>query len=137
MQVQEGEGWRWLVDPASHPFSVLVGGQGWAVELTAEEARELQQGLARLAREHRGLADQLMGEEAISLELERGSLWMALEGDRQAWELRFVLTPAGGGSRAVEGSWGVGASAALVAALDPGASADGAGQLWAAPHGPA
>lgn len=134
MQVQEGEGWRWLVDPARHPFSVLVGGQGWAVELTADEARELQQGLVRLAREHRGLADQLMGEEAISLELERGPLWMALDGDRDSWTLRFVLTPAAA-SRAVEGSWAAGASAALVAALDPGVPADAAAQLWAAPHG--
>jgi hypothetical protein len=137
MQVQEGEGWRWLVDPARHPFSVLVGGQGWAVELTAAEARDLQQGLVRLVQEHRGLADQLMGEEAISLELERGSLWVALDGDRDGWELRFVLTPAGGGSRAVEGSWTAGASAALVAALASGEPAEGEGQLWAAPHGPA
>lgn len=136
MQVQEGEGWRWLVDPARHPFSVLVGGQGWAVELTADEAQDLQQGLVRLAREHRGLADQLMGEEAISLELERGPLWMALDGDRQSWTLRFVLTPAVA-SRAVEGSWAAGASAALVAALDPGVPAASAGQLWAAPHDPA
>jgi hypothetical protein len=136
MQVQEGEGWRWLVDPARHPFSVLVGGQGWAVELTAEEARELQQGLVRLVQEHRGLVDQLMGEEAISLELERGPLWMALEGDRASWELRFVLTPAPA-SRAVEGSWGARASAALVAALAQEELADGTAPLWAAAHGPA
>ncbi len=116
MQVHEGEGWRWLVDPARHPFSVLIGGQGWAVELTAEEARALQQGLALLVQEQRALVDQLMAEEAISLELERGPLWMALEGDRQSWVLRFVLTPPTA-SRAVEGSWGPGASAALVAAL--------------------
>lgn len=136
MQVQEGEGWRWLVDPARHPFSVLVGGQGWAVELTAEEAWELQQGLVRLVQEHRGLVDQLMGEEAISLELERGPLWMALEGDRASWELRFVLTPASA-SRAVEGSWGAGASAALVAALAQEVPADGTAPLWSAAHGPA
>lgn len=116
MQVQEGEGWRWLVDPARHPFAVLVGGQDWAVELTTEEARGLQQGLVHLVREHRGLANQLMAEEAISLELERGPLWMALEGDREVWQLRFVLTPASQ-SRAVEGGWRPEASAALVAAL--------------------
>jgi hypothetical protein len=90
-----------------------------------------------LVQEHRGLADQLMGEEAISLELERGPLWVALDGDRDGWELRFVLTPAGGGSRAVEGSWTAEASAALVAALVSGEPAEGEGQLWAAPHGPA
>ena len=116
MQVQEGEGWRWLEDPPRHPFAVLIGGQDWAVELTAEEARGLQQGLVQLVQEHRGLADQLMPEEAISLELERGPLWMALEGDREEWQLRFVLTP-DSQSRAVEGSWKPEASAALVAAL--------------------
>ncbi|MEX0589346.1 MAG: DUF1818 family protein [Cyanobium sp.] len=131
MQVQEGEGWRWLVDPARHPFSVLIGGQGWAVELTEEEARGLQQGLAQLVREHLGMADQLIENEEISLELERGSLWMALDGDRGAWGLRFVLTPATT-SRAVEGSWPPGASAALVAALVSGGAADG---LWAVPDG--
>ena len=91
----------------------------------------MHQGLLQLVREHRGLADQLMAEEAISLELERGPLWMALDGDRQAWQLRFVLTPADG-QRAVEGSWSIAASAALVAALAPGGVADA---LWATAHG--
>jgi len=116
MQVQEGEGWRWLVNQARQPFSVLLGGPGWGVELTAAEAGELQRGLLDLVLEHRALAAQLMPQEAITLELERGPLWLALEGNRDAWELRFVLTPAGG-SRAVEGSWPPSASLALAEAL--------------------
>jgi len=116
MQVQEGEGWRWQVNPARHPFSVLVGGLGWAVELTADVATALQRGLLELVREHGALANQLMPEEAITLELERGVLWLALEGDRLAWSLRFVLTPLAG-TRAVEGSWPPVASLALAAAL--------------------
>jgi hypothetical protein len=116
MQVQEGEGWRWLVDPGRHPFAVLIGGQDWAVELTADEAQGLQEGLVHLVQEHHGLVDQLMAEETISLELERGPLWMALEGGREVWQLRFVLTPASR-SRAVEGGWRPEASVALVAAL--------------------
>ena len=135
MQVQEGEGWRWLVDPARHPFSVLIGGQGWAVELTAEEARALQQAVLSLVQEHRQVADLLMEEETISLELERGPLWLALEGDRQSWELRFVLTPPSG-SRAVEGSWLAAASAALAASLAQEPPADAADELWSVPHGP-
>jgi hypothetical protein len=119
MQVQEGEGWRWLVDPARHPFSVLVGGQGWASELTAEEALGLGQGLVQLVHEHHALASQLLPDESICLELERGPVWIALEGDRKAWTLRFVLTPESG-CRAIEGSWLPAASAALVAALNLG-----------------
>ena len=124
MLVQEGEGWRWLEDSARHPFSFLIGGQGWAFELTAEEAHGLGRALVQLVQEHHDLASQLMPEESISLELERGPLWIALEGDRHAWSLRFVLTP-GADCRAVEGSWLPGPSAALVAAL----------ALWASPHG--
>lgn len=124
MLVQEGEGWRWLEDSARHPFSVVIGGQGWASELTAEEAQGLGHALVQLVQEHHALASQLMPEESISLELERGPFWIALEGDRNSWSLRFVLTP-GADCRAVEGSWLPGASAALVAALAQGASQHG------------
>ena len=48
MLVQEGEGWRWLEDSARHPFSFLIGGQGWAFELTAEEAHGLGRALVQL-----------------------------------------------------------------------------------------
>lgn len=135
MQVCEGEGWRWLVEPARHPFCVLAGGEGWAVELTAAEAAALSQGLVRLVAEHRQLVDQLMPEEAISLELEQGleqgGLWIGLEGHREAWELRFVLTPAPA-LRGVEGRWSAAASAALVAALAQTAASD---SMSALPHG--
>lgn len=133
MRVQEGEGWRWLQDAARHPFPVLIGGQGWAVELTAAEALALQSGLTQLVREHHSLIPQLMPEEAISLELERGPLWMALEGDRQAWALRFVLTPLEAGRRAVEGSWTATASAALAAVLASQDRPMGCGQVSTVP----
>ena len=117
MQVQEGKGWRLLVDPARCPFVVLVGGEGWAVELSRAEALALATGVSRLVTQHQSLADQLMAEEAIGLDWEQGDLWVALEGDRQLWSLRFVLSPATG-QRAVEGAWGPPASAALAAALE-------------------
>ncbi|MEB3321417.1 MAG: DUF1818 family protein [Synechococcaceae cyanobacterium] len=131
MQLQEGEGGRLVVDAARLPFPVLVGGEGWASELTLPEARALCAGVARLEEQHRALAETLMPEEAITLELEvdlpaaaegpcppgeGGSLWLELEGDRQRWALRFVLTP-GPGSRAVEGSWTPAASRSLAAVL--------------------
>jgi len=50
------------------------------------------------------------------LACEGGDLWLSLEGDRNRWCLRFVLTPAPG-RRGVEGSWGGEASVALAAAL--------------------
>lgn len=125
MQVLEGKGWRLDHDPARHPFVVLIGGgcehgAGWAVELSAAEATALAAGVGRLVAQHAALADALMDEESIDLELERpcgdGVLWLALGGDRRGWALRFVLTP-GPGQRGVEGGWDAAASAPLAAAL--------------------
>ena len=116
MQVQEGQGWRLLVDPARHPFVVLIGGAGWAAEFTAQEAQSLRQGFGQLLEQHAAIADQLMEEESIGLELDLGGLWMALEGDRRHWQVRFVLTPEGR-QRGLEGGWDASASQAFAAAL--------------------
>ena len=116
MQVQEGQGWRLLVDPARHPFVVLIGGAGWAAELTAKEAQILRQGFGQLVEQHTAIADQLMEEESIGLELDLGDLWMELEGDRRHWQVRFVLTPEGL-QRGLEGGWDASASQAFAAAL--------------------
>jgi hypothetical protein len=133
VQVLEGQGWRLAVDPSRRPFSVLVGGSGWAAELTVAEARALGEGVGRLLAQHRALVETLMAEEAIELELEleltsgEGALWLALEGDRQRWSLRFLLTPAAGG-RGLEGSWPPEAAAVFAAALEPlVAAVDGEG----------
>ncbi len=121
MRVQEGEGWRLAVDPSRRPFPMLIGGAGWAGELNAVEARALARGVATLVGQQRQLVATLMAEEAIELELELdlepGSLWLALAGDRRQWSLRFVLAAAGG-QRGLEGSWSVDASAAFAAALE-------------------
>ncbi len=121
MQVQEGEGWRLAVDPSRRPFPMLIGGAGWAAEISVGEARALSRGVATLVGQHRQLGGTLMAEEAIELELELelepGSLWLTLAGDRRQWSLRFVLTPAGE-RRGLEGGWSVDASAAFAAALE-------------------
>jgi len=120
LHVEEGRGWRLVWDPARQPFCVLIGGEGWAAELSLVEAQALAQGLHQLQVQHQELVGGLMAEEALTLELElaleAGWLWLELEGDRQTWALRFVLSP-GLGQRAVEGSWTAEASPALLAAL--------------------
>lgn len=116
MQVQEGPGWRLCLDLGRGSFPVLIGGDGWAIELQAEEARALADGCCKLANELAALADRLMPEEQLTLELERGPLWLELEGHPQAWRLRFVLTP-GPAARGVEAGWSAAASQAVVAAL--------------------
>ena len=113
---KEGEGWRLAWDADRQPFSVLVGGDGWAVELTAAEAEDLRQAVADLVAQHGALVDQLMAEESIALELERGPWWLELEGDRSRWSLRMLYGP-GPGQRGLEGHWGPAAAPAFSQAL--------------------
>lgn len=111
----EGDGWRFARDPCREPYSVLIGGAGWALELTENEGRELVELLRSLEDQHRSLRDQLMEEELIELELERGVWWGCLEGDRWSWSLSLVLSPLQG--RGAEISWPFPAAAAAAAAL--------------------
>ena len=102
-------------DPSRGEFCVLIGGERWAFELTEPEWRDLVDLVATLEQQHRGLVDQLMPEESIELELDRGVWWGCLSGDRNQWELCILLTPLEG--RAAQGEWPAPAAAAAVAAL--------------------
>ena len=101
---REGEGWRIAWDGDRHPFAVLIGGAGWATELSRVEAEALRDALADLLAQHAALVDQLMAEESISLELERDPWWLTIDGDRREWSLQVMLSPPPG-QRAFEGSW--------------------------------
>ena len=94
---------------------MLIGGDGWAAELTEPEWRELVALTVELDHQHRMLVDQLMEEEAIELELDRGVWWGCLAGDRHSWSLSVVLSPLAG--RGLEGHWSAPAAAAMVAAM--------------------
>ena len=127
MEICEGQGWRLVVDPSRSPYTALIGGEGWACELTGAELLALQRASGRLTAQHLALAGTLMAEEAIDIELELpigdprsnagGSLWLGLRGDRGSWSLHLVLTPEPG-RRGMEGGWPAPASAAFAAALE-------------------
>lgn len=112
---QEGPGWRLARDRSRGLFCVLIGGQSWAVELTDAEWRSLVALLVELQKQHQAVVAQLMAEEAISIELERGVWWGALEGDRDDWSISIVLDAEHG--RGMEGHWPDPAAAAMVAAM--------------------
>jgi hypothetical protein len=135
---REGEGWRLAWDAQRHAFPLLIGGEGWATELTATEGQALLKAIRDLRAQHAALVDSLMEEETIALEHtasvfpasggeEAGELWVALEGDRNVWSLRFVLQPPAG-KRGLEGAWGEGAAEAFAracAGLEEAAAAHG------------
>ena len=115
MLQQEGPGWRLARDPSRGTYPVLIGGEGWAIELTESEWRDLGQLVSDLEHQHRERVDQLMEEEAIELELERGVWWGCLSGDRHSWTLTVLLSPLQ--DRGAEGHWPAPAAAAMVAAM--------------------
>ena len=129
MQISEGEGWRLQLAPQRHPYSALIGGQDWAIELSPGELCELRRGVLMLLAQRSQLLGVLMPEEELDLELDlslpamggdaslEGSVFVALSGNVEHWTLRFVLTP-GDGSRAAEGAWSASASPPLAAALE-------------------
>ncbi len=142
MQISEGDGWRLQLAPGRRPYSALIGGMGWAVELDPCELSALRHGVVTLLAQRRQLLDGLMPEEELDLELDlslpaidddiraavslpamgrdaslAGSVFVALSGNVKQWTLRFVLTP-GDGSRAAEGAWSAAASPPLAAALE-------------------
>lgn len=114
----EAEGWRLVWDPSKAPFPLLIGGADWAVELTAAEGSSLRSGLLRLLEQLGAIADQLMNEEMISLELESGGWWLGLDGEPNHWQLHCILIPAPG-LRGWEGAWPPGAGLELARALEP------------------
>ncbi len=142
MWEREGEGWRLAWDSQRFPFPMLIGGEGWASELTAAEALVLCRALDVVCDQHRALVDTLMEEETICLDFTgpvsapgregHGELWLTLEGDRRDWVLRFVLQPASG-QRGLEGFWARGAAAAFARAC---ADLDGVATLALDPIAP-
>jgi hypothetical protein len=137
MQISEGDGWRLQLDARRRPYTALIGGLDWAIELDPRELSCLRRGVQTLLAQRRQLQSLLMPEEDLDLELDlrlpatdgnssgHGSLFVALCGTAERWSLRFVLTPADG-SRAAEGAWTPAASAAMAAALEGlGDGADG------------
>lgn len=113
---QEGPGWRLARDQTRLEFPVLIGGEGWAVELTDVEWQGLVALLSVLTDQHHALQSQLMDDEGIELEMEQGLWWGCLDGDRNRWSLQVVLQGAPG-RRGIEAHWPGSAAQAVVAAM--------------------
>ena len=102
---KEGLGWRIIRDPSRDKFSFLIGGENWAIELDKSEWENLVKVVIEVSDQYKSLIDQLMGDEDITLELER-SPWLAiLKGDQYGWNLRLILSANGLSNRGAEVYW--------------------------------
>ena len=102
---KEGPGWRIIRDSSRKNFSTLIGGEGWAIELNQVEWENLVKLVIDLSDQYKVVKDQLMGEEDITLELER-SPWLAiLKGDQFGWNLKLILSASGVFNRGAEIYW--------------------------------
>ena len=69
----------------------MIGVNNWAIELQKSEFNLLYLLLIRLNEQLLEIANQLMDEELISLEIEQLPWYIELEGKKNEWNLRLVF----------------------------------------------
>lgn len=111
--LKEGTGWRLGYDPDASVFKGLVGGDRWAVELTAAEFTDFCRLALQLTDTVRSLASELMDEERICCEQETAHIWLEVEGWPTAFSLRFILLE----GRRAEGGWPATTTAEIIQAI--------------------
>jgi hypothetical protein len=99
--LREGPGWRLGWNAEAPLYQGLVGGSGWAFELTGPELSDFCRLLGDLAATMSTMAEELMDEERLSCEAESDRLWLEVEGFPSRYDLYLVLQ----GPRACEGFW--------------------------------
>ena len=102
---KEGPGWRLARDPLHKHFPVLIGGEDWAIELNKSEWESLVEVVIELCDQYKLVKEQLMGDEDITLELERRPWLAILNGDQYGWNLRLILSASGLFNRGAEVYW--------------------------------
>ncbi len=99
--IKEGRGWRLGWDSAAPNYQGLLGGDGWAMELTATEFQDFCRLAQQLSHTMATMATELMDEERITCEAESDVIWLEAEGFPHQYSLRFILTT----GRQGEGGW--------------------------------
>ena len=102
---REGFGWRLVRDTSREIYTTLIGGDGWAIEITDNEWDGLSEVIIQLTDQYKQIQNQLMQDEPISLEIERNPWKGFLNGDRSSWSLKLILNNSEEGRRGVEIFW--------------------------------
>ncbi|MDJ0659948.1 MAG: DUF1818 family protein [Crocosphaera sp.] len=99
--LKKGQGWRLGWNPQALAYPGLVGGEDWAMELTAVEFADFCRLFEQLATTMNQMAEELMEEERIACEAESDLLWLEVEGFPHAYSVRLILNQ----GRCCEGNW--------------------------------
>ena len=89
--LQEPKRWRLLRDCKKGKFCFLIGVNNWAIELQKNEFHSLYLLLLKLNKQLLKIANELMDEEFITLEIEQLPWFIELEGKKNEWNLRLVF----------------------------------------------
>ncbi len=112
-QIKQGKGWRVGWNSDAPIYQGLIGTDDWAIELTTTEIKELQRLLSQLIESLSAIADQLMAEEKIVVELESDILWLEVEGYIDNYAFSLILH----NHRRCEAHWPASAVPPLVQAI--------------------
>ncbi|AAQ00627.1 MULTISPECIES: DUF1818 family protein [Prochlorococcus] len=113
----EGPGWRLQKDPSKQKYSILIGGENWAVELSEKEWDCLCPVVFELIDQYEELQKQLMPEEKIFLEIERSPWWACINGTKENWSLKLILSGEDVEGRGLEVFWPVYTASVIVSAM--------------------
>ncbi|MBO8205159.1 DUF1818 family protein [Prochlorococcus marinus] len=89
--LKEQKRWRLFRDFKKGKFCFLIGVDNWSIELQRSEFYSLYLLLLRLNSQILSISNELMDEEAITLEIEQLPWYIELEGKKNEWSLRFVF----------------------------------------------
>jgi len=113
----EGKGWRLELNDTKKDFPVLIGGENWAVELSNIEWNGLRPVVSKLIDQYEYLRNSLMREEKILIEIEISPWWACIEGTKEDWRLKLILSGQGCNGRGVELFWPEPAAQAIVSVM--------------------
>tara|TARA_Y100001968_G_C19411900_1_gene746766 strand:+ start:791 stop:1168 length:378 start_codon:yes stop_codon:yes gene_type:complete len=114
---EEGPGWRLAKDSSRGQFSVLIGADSCAIELTEKEWDSLFALISSLLDQYQVEQTQLMDEEQITLELEKSEWWACIEGNKTKWSLKLILKGDGDQKRGAEMYWPIPIAQSFISAM--------------------
>lgn len=112
--LKSGQGWRLGWNPDGNVYQGLVGTDQWAIELTEAEFKDFARLVRQLQEAIAQIAEELMTEEKIALEVESELIWLEAEGYPHCYSLHLILQQ----GRRAEGTWSAEVVSPLLEALE-------------------